>query len=77
MLVLGPQAPDARSFVTAAATLGLDLKVVAQASAALLALYAAPLALIRPDQIVAWRGSNGSDALRVLAQASGHPPGAL
>ena len=75
LLVLVPEAPGARSFVTAAATLGLDLKVVAQASAALLALYGAPLALIRPDQIVAWRGSNGSDALRVLAQASGHPPG--
>ena len=75
LLVLVPEAPGARSFVTAAATLGLDLKIVAQASAALLALYAAPLALIRPDQIVAWRGSNGSDALRVLAQASGHPPG--
>ena len=75
LLVLVPEAPGARSFVTAAATLGLDLKIVAQASAALLALYGAPLALIRPDQIVAWRGSNGSDALRVLAQASGHPPG--
>jgi len=75
LLVLGPEAPGARSFVTAAATLGLDLKVVLQPSEALLALYEAPLALIRPDQIVAWRGSDGSAALQVLAQASGHPPG--
>ena len=38
---------------------------------ALAALYEAPLALIRPDQIVAWRGTNDQQALAVLAQASG------
>lgn len=72
LLALGPKAPDTRAFVAAAATLGLDLKVVAQPSEALLALYEAPLALIRPDQIVAWRGSDGPQALQVLRQASGH-----
>ena len=75
LLALGPDAPATRGFVEAAATLGLDLRVVTQVSAELQSLYQAPLALLRPDQIVAWRGSDDRDALQVLAQASGHPPG--
>ncbi|WP_096698011.1 FAD-dependent oxidoreductase [Polaromonas sp. AER18D-145] len=75
LLALGPDAPDTRGFVGAAAALGLDLKVVLQPSEALLALYEAPLALIRPDQIVAWRGSDGRQALQVLKQATGHAAG--
>lgn len=74
LLALGPDAPGTAGFVNAATALGLDLKVVAQTSTAVRALYEAPLALIRPDQIVAWRGSDDSSALQVLAQASGHPP---
>ena len=34
-------------------------------------LYEADLALIRPDQIVAWRGGAGADARAILAQAAG------
>ncbi|MDO8372398.1 MAG: FAD-dependent monooxygenase, partial [Polaromonas sp.] len=75
LLALGPDAPDTRGFVEAAAALGMDLKVVVQPSETLLALYEAPLALIRPDQIVAWRGSNGRQALQVLKQATGHVAG--
>ena len=71
LLVLGPDAPGVSAFVDGAAALGLELKVVRQASEALRALYEAPLALIRPDQIVAWRGSDASQAVAVLAQASG------
>jgi hypothetical protein len=74
LLALGSDAPGTAGFVNAAAALGLDLKVVAQTSTAVRALYEAPLALIRPDQIVAWRGNDDSSALQVLAQASGHPP---
>jgi len=74
LLVMGRDARDASAFVDGAVTLGLDLKVVRQASEAFRALYEAPLALIRPDQIVAWRGSDGSEALAVLARASGHAP---
>jgi len=35
-------------------------------------LYGADLALIRPDQIVAWRGNSSVDAISVLRRASGH-----
>jgi len=34
-------------------------------------LYEAPLALIRPDQIVAWRGSAADGAAEVLARVTG------
>ena len=38
-------------------------------------LYAADLALIRPDQIVAWRGSGRqTHPDRVIAAISGHAP---
>jgi 2-polyprenyl-6-methoxyphenol hydroxylase-like FAD-dependent oxidoreductase len=77
LLVLGPDAPGCRGFVDGAAASGLDLRVVTHPSADLRALYEAPLALIRPDQIVAWRGSDDSEALQVLAQASGHAHGHL
>ena len=52
--------------------LGIDLTVVHQALPDLLALYEAPLALIRPDQIVAWRGQDEHQAEAVLAQVLGH-----
>jgi hypothetical protein len=35
-------------------------------------IYQADLALIRPDQIVAWRGNSSADAAAVLRRASGH-----
>ena len=35
-------------------------------------LYGADLALIRPDQIVAWRGNSSADAASVLRRAAGH-----
>ncbi|MDP3605051.1 MAG: FAD-dependent oxidoreductase [Polaromonas sp.] len=73
LLALGPGTPATRGFVDAAAALGLDLRVVTHPSAELRALYEAPLVLIRPDQIVAWRGDDALSAHQVLAQASGHP----
>jgi hypothetical protein len=36
-------------------------------------LYGAALVLIRPDQIVAWRGNMPAAALAVLRRAAGHP----
>jgi hypothetical protein len=72
LLALGEDAADAKRFTDAAATLGLDLRVVRHASRSLRDLYEAPFALVRPDQIVAWRGADAAHAHDVLRQASGH-----
>jgi 2-polyprenyl-6-methoxyphenol hydroxylase-like FAD-dependent oxidoreductase len=72
LLALGPQTPDTAAFESAAAGLGIDLMVVRHGAAALRELYEAPLALIRPDQIVAWRGQDAGEAIAVLRRASGH-----
>jgi len=74
LLALGPDAPATQRFEATAQALGLDLRVVRQPSADLAALYEAPLALIRPDQIVAWRGTTDAQAAAVLAQATARQP---
>ncbi|MGV0960877.1 MAG: FAD-dependent oxidoreductase [Limnohabitans sp.] len=71
LLSLGPQPPDARAFEQSAQAMGLDLKVVHHASAEILALYEAALVLIRPDQIVAWRGHDAQQAPSILSQVLG------
>ena len=71
LLALGPEPPDTTPFTDAARALALDLKVVAHQAPSLRLLYQAPLALIRPDQIVAWRGATPDAAQAVLQQASG------
>ncbi len=71
LLVLGTDVPPTHGFEQAAQVLGLDLRVVHHAAPSLRALYEAPLALIRPDQIVAWRGANADGAERILRQAIG------
>ena len=70
LLQLDPLA-DIAPFTEAAQALGLDLTVVPLDVEAARDLYQAPLALVRPDQIVAWRGHHAGDALRVLRQAAG------
>ena len=70
LLVLGPAPPEVRPFVEAATALNLTLAVVHHPDAALRSLYQAPLALIRPDQVVAWRGADGATARAVLMQAA-------
>jgi 2-polyprenyl-6-methoxyphenol hydroxylase-like FAD-dependent oxidoreductase len=55
LLRLGPAAADASAFQTAAAQLGIDLKLVDCDSEEAYDLFETDLALIRPDQIVAWR----------------------
>ena len=72
LLALGPDTPDTQAFEQIAQSMGLDLKVVRHADPALLALYEAPLALIRPDQILAWRGHQASQAQAILAQVLGY-----
>ena len=71
LLRLGKKPPAATAFVQAASSLGLPLSVVDIASDDARELYEADLALIRPDQIVAWRGGSADNAMRVLRRTSG------
>jgi 2-polyprenyl-6-methoxyphenol hydroxylase-like FAD-dependent oxidoreductase len=72
LLQLRDSPPDAAAFRAAARDFGAALEVV-RAPAGLRDLYEADLALIRPDQIVAWRGSAGrrGAARAILARALG------
>jgi hypothetical protein len=49
----------------------MDLKVVVHGDPSILALYEAPLALVRPDHIVAWRGHDASDCETVIRTVLG------
>jgi 2-polyprenyl-6-methoxyphenol hydroxylase-like FAD-dependent oxidoreductase len=71
LLRLGKSAPPAQRLIAAAALAGMQLNVVHLASDTLGDLYEAPLALIRPDQIVAWRGADDENASQVIAQVLG------
>jgi hypothetical protein len=71
LLVLGPDGADTTGFESVAASMGVDLKLVHQHSSEILALYEAPMVLIRPDQIVAWRGQDELQAQAVLNQVLG------
>jgi hypothetical protein len=74
LLALGAEPPDTTAFEVSADALKIDLKVVRYSEPRLCELYEAPLVLIRPDQIVAWRGERAGDARAVLRAATGHPP---
>ncbi|HEX7967139.1 MAG TPA: hypothetical protein VF502_02885, partial [Stellaceae bacterium] len=71
LLRLGPGAVAGEAFARAAARLGLDLTVVDVPGDEARDLYAADLALVRPDQIVAWRGNIAAGAADVLRRAAG------
>jgi len=71
ILRLGPRPPGAEAFVASAQRRGLGLDEVHLASQEARDLYAADLALIRPDQIVCWRGSDAGEAEAVLAAVTG------
>jgi len=71
-LRLGTKPPDATPLRTAAQAQGLPLKILDINTDEARDLYGADLALVRPDQIVAWRGNVVADAVRALQQASGH-----
>jgi Aromatic-ring hydroxylase, C-terminal len=69
---LGTRTPDVTQFVEAAKALSIPLTVVDAASDETHELYGAELALIRPDQIIAWRGDILADPMSILRQATGH-----
>ena len=55
-----------------AAQLGIPLAAVELERPLAQRLFAAPLALVRPDQHVAWRGSEVADPERLLRTVTGH-----
>ncbi|MBM3561469.1 MAG: hypothetical protein FJX53_16670, partial [Alphaproteobacteria bacterium] len=71
LLRLGAEPQDAEPFIGAARSLGVPLTVVDIATDEARDLYRADLALIRPDQIVAWRGNSTAGAANVLRRTSG------
>ncbi len=71
LLVLGPNPPTTSGFESQAMRRGISLSVVQHSAPELLALYETPLILIRPDHIVAWRGSSDADAQGVMDQVMG------
>lgn len=71
LLVLGAKPPAWAGWVQEAARQGVDLRVVALPDTHLLALYGSPLVLVRPDHIVAWRGSTDGAAHHVWQQVTG------
>jgi 2-polyprenyl-6-methoxyphenol hydroxylase-like FAD-dependent oxidoreductase len=70
LLQLRPGAPRG-GFVEAASKMGLDLRIVELNDPSARALYEADLALVRPDQIVAWRGGDDSGAAAILSDVAG------
>jgi hypothetical protein len=71
LLRLGPAPPLADRLVRAARQSRIELEVVDVRSDEARELYEAPLALIRPDQVVAWRGFSDSEAEAVVAAVTG------
>jgi len=74
LLRLGVEPPEGAALVAAAAEVGMDLTVVEIASDDVLDLYKAPLVLVRPDQVVAWRGTDDTEAAKVVATVLGRGP---
>jgi 2-polyprenyl-6-methoxyphenol hydroxylase-like FAD-dependent oxidoreductase len=71
LLQLGESALPGERLIAAAAVVGLQLTVVHLPSDLLRRLYEVQLALIRPDQIVAWRGTDDENAAQVIAKILG------
>jgi hypothetical protein len=71
LLRLGPRAPDATPFRSMASAFGLKLQVVDVPDQIVRDLYECDLVLIRPDQMVAWRGQSTDSVDVVLAKVTG------
>jgi hypothetical protein len=64
-------ADEGSGFIDAARQHSLDLKILDFRTSEGRDLYGADLALIRPDQIVAWRGNSDRDADGIFRQLTG------
>jgi hypothetical protein len=72
LLRLGPKPADSAGLAEAAKKSGLPLDILDVADAATRELYGADLVLIRPDQHIAWRGTESpSDASAIVARVIG------
>jgi hypothetical protein len=72
LLRTGPQA-STDGIIAAAEAARLPLTVLDLHDEGLRDLYEADAALIRPDQVVAWRGSGASaNAEQLIAKVTGH-----
>ena len=71
LLRLGPRPASAAGIKAAFAEAGLELKVLDVTSEHARAIYEADLVLIRPDQVVAFRGQEIRDAQALIAKVSG------
>ncbi len=69
LLRIGDEAPETGAWESAAEEFGVPFKTYTLEDSRALDLYEAPLALIRPDQHVAWRGEGG-DPSGILGQAA-------
>ena len=72
LLRLGAKPPDATPLRAPAKAERLPLKIQDINIDEARDLYGADLALVRPDQIVAWRGNVVADAVSALKKAAGH-----
>lgn len=72
LLRLGHDLDTSSTLIDAARAARLELEVVDVDDPAVRDLYEADFALIRPDQIVAWRGNAIPDPGRLLATVTGH-----
>lgn len=72
LLRLRPSSCRGEEFIAAADKVGMKLTVIDIDSDQALELYRDPLVLIRPDQVVAWRGDERADALMVVRKISGY-----
>ncbi|MGE0806687.1 MAG: FAD-dependent monooxygenase [Burkholderiaceae bacterium] len=74
LIMHGAARAAADEAAAAAAEAGIPLRVIEPGGVDLRSLYEADLALIRPDQHVAWRGRRAADARAALMLACGRGP---
>ncbi|UXT61245.1 FAD-dependent oxidoreductase (plasmid) [Agrobacterium fabrum] len=77
LLRLHPSSSPGTEFVAAARAVGMDLTVVDVDEDQVREIYCQPLVLIRPDQVIAWRGDGGRDAVDIIEIALGKSKGGM